>query len=62
MSGEDKIGICLNCANRYNDDCPMRFVELFYRSDWEEFDEVIRDNTKDNGFCDMWRLEDNETL
>lgn len=47
---------------RYNDDCPMRFVELFYRSDWEEFDEVIRDNTKDNGFCDMWRWEDNETL
>ena len=61
MSETDKVSLCLNCAIRYKDECIMRFVELFYRSDREEFDEDVHDNTRDNGFCDRWRYQSDET-
>lgn len=60
MSETGKVSLCLNCAIRHKDECPMRFVELFYRSDWEEFDEDVHDNTRDDGFCDRWRHQGNE--
>ena len=42
---------CINCEHRGEDECPMRHVESYYNEGWEEWDEIITDNTRDDGYC-----------
>lgn len=43
---------CRDCQRRYDDECPMRFVESYYNEGWEEWDDIVHDRTIDGGFCD----------
>ena len=45
---------CKDCKHRYEDDCPMRFVEIVQVDDDGYIDHEIlyNDNTKDYGHCD----------
>jgi len=43
---------CKDCKYRGEDECPMRHVESYYHTGWEEWDEIIDDHTTDNSFCD----------
>ena len=43
---------CKDCDHRGEDECPMRHVESYYHTGWEEWDEIVDDYTTDNGYCD----------
>lgn len=43
--------LCKDCANRGEDECPMRHVELYYHHGWEEWDDIVYDRTEDDGYC-----------
>ena len=51
---QPEIVRCKACRNRGDDDCPMRFIEWVEYDDdgYIEYDDIIHDYTKDDGFCD----------
>lgn len=53
-SAQPEIVRCKECRNRGDDDCPMRFIEWVEYDDdgYIEYDDIIYDYTKDDGFCD----------
>lgn len=57
-----EIALCKDCKNRGDDDCPMRFIEWVEYDDdgYIEYDDIIHDYTKDDGFCDRAERRTNE--
>lgn len=52
---------CKDCKHRYTDDCPMRFVEWVEWDDdgYMEYDDIVTDNTVDDGYCNFAEREEN---
>ena len=70
---EDKDGVscyinkgelirCRDCKHRDTDDCLMRFVEWIEWDDdgYMEYDDVVTDNTTDDGYCHKAERETDE--
>ena len=57
-----EIVFCKNCKHRSTNNCPMYFEEWIEYDDdgWIEHDNIIHDNTKDDGFCDCGERKDND--
>lgn len=53
---------CRDCKHRYGDECPMRHVEwVTYEDDgFIERDDIVHDNTQDDGYCNFGEREDGE--
>lgn len=53
---------CKDCKHRDTDDCPMRFVEWIEWDDdgYTEYDDVVTDNTTDDGYCHKAEREENQ--
>jgi len=53
---------CKDCKHRYGDECPMRYVEwVTYDDDgYIEWDDIVHDNTMDEGYCSFGEREDDE--
>ena len=50
---------CRNCMHRGIDgECPMVFRESYYDAGYEEWDDIMYDQTTDNGFCDRGEMEE----
>lgn len=53
---------CKDCKHRYYDECPMRHVEWVECEEdgYIEMDDIVYDNTDDDGYCSYGEIEDGE--
>lgn len=57
-----EVVCCKDCKHRYGDECPMRHIEwVEYEDDgFVESDDIVHDNTMDDGYCSFGEREDGE--
>ena len=53
---------CKDCKHRYGDECPMMHVEWVECEEdgFIEMDDIVYDNTDDDGYCSFGEREDGE--